>query len=128
MAQVLVEQQGHANRCGILSLQQGAAAAAGLRLVLHHIVNALNRQQLWTRTWMARLATLLAATAFAPLWWLKPRAVTGGRLRGVAGTAADPLTQAGQFSRQGGELGAERLDLQLLSQDLPCGVVITADL
>jgi hypothetical protein len=36
-------------------------------VVLHHILNSLNRQQLWAGSWMARLATPLAATAFTPL-------------------------------------------------------------
>jgi len=74
---------------------------------------------------MARLATTLAATAFTPLGWLKPGpSLEGGhrcaealRLGGVAGTAADPLAQAGQFGRQGGELDAQLLDLLPLSQN-----------
>jgi hypothetical protein len=66
---------------------------------------------------MARLATTLAATAFTPLWWFKTRAIARWRFRGVAGTAADPLPQAGQFGRQGGELNAQLLDFLLLNQD-----------
>lgn len=52
------------------------------------------------------------------------RAVTGGRLVGVARFAPDPLPQAGQFARQIGELRSqllmflpETLDLLLLGQD-----------
>jgi hypothetical protein len=30
----------------ILSLQQGSAAAAGLRVMLHHLIHPLDRQQL----------------------------------------------------------------------------------
>jgi hypothetical protein len=37
-----------AQRCRILSLQQGAATAAGIRVVLHHLIHPLNRQQLRT--------------------------------------------------------------------------------
>lgn len=66
---------------------------------------------------MPRLATALAATVFLSLGWLKPGAVAGGRFRGVAGAAADPLPQAGQLTRQGGELGAELLGFLLLGQD-----------
>jgi hypothetical protein len=61
-----------------------------------------------------RLATALTATAFTPLWRLKPRAIAGGRFGRVTGAAADPLPQAGQFGGQGGELSAELLDLLLL--------------
>ena len=112
-----------AQRRWILSLQQGAAAAAGVRVVLHHILNSLNRQQLWAGSWMARLATPLAATAFTPLGRLEPRAIARWRFRGVAGTAADPLPQAGQFGSQGGELNAQLIDFLLLSQDeRPCSV------
>jgi hypothetical protein len=101
----------------IRSLQQGAAAAAGVRVVLHHLLNSLNRQQLWAGSWMARLATPLAATAFTPLWRFKTLAIARGRFRGVAGTAADPLAQAGQFGRRGGELGAQLIVFLLLNQD-----------
>ena len=75
------------------------------------------RPQLETfnRHW-GRLTAALTATALAPLRWLKPRAVTGGRLGGVARAAADPLPQAGQFGRQGGELRTELL--VLLSESL----------
>ena len=57
----------------ILSLQQRAAAAAGLRVVLHYLVNALNRQQLRAGSWMARLAAAFAATALATLLRLVAR-------------------------------------------------------
>jgi hypothetical protein len=80
--------------CRILSPQQGAAAAAGVRVVLDYLVNALDRQQLGPSAGMALLPTPLAATAFAPLGRLKTRAVAGGRLGRVAGVSADPLAQA----------------------------------
>jgi hypothetical protein len=108
----------------ILSLQQGSAAAAGFRVVLHHLIHPLDRQQLRPRSRMVRLTAALAATVLAPLRRLKPRAVTGGRLGRVARAAADPLPQAGQFGRQGGELRtellvllSESLNLLLLSED-----------
>jgi len=106
-----------AQRRWIFSLQQHAAAAAGIRMVLHHFVNALHRQQLRASAGMARLAAPLAATAFATLGRLKPRAIAGGRFGGIAGAAADPLPQVGQFGSQSGELGTQLLDLLLLSQD-----------
>ena len=54
--------------------------AAGIGVLLHHLIHMLDRQQLRPRSWMARLAAVLAATALAPLWWLKPKPVTGGLL------------------------------------------------
>ena len=60
------------------------------------------------------MAAALAATALAPLRWLKPGPIAAGRLGGVVRGAADPLPQAGQFGGQGGELCAELLDLLLL--------------
>jgi hypothetical protein len=93
--------------CRILSPQQGAAAAAGIRVVLDYLVNALDLQQLRPSEGMALLPTTLAATALAAESWLKPRSVTGGRPGGVTPLTADPLAQAGQFRRQGGELLAE---------------------
>ena len=111
-------------RLWIIALQQGAAAAAGLRVVLHHLIHPLDRQQLRPRSWMARLSATLAATTFASLGWLKPRAITGRWFGGVTGAAADPLPQAGQFGGQGGELYSEllvllseNLDLLLLGQN-----------
>ena len=83
-----------APRIRILALEQGAATAAGIGVVLHHLIHRLDRQQPRSRPGMARLAAALAATALAPLRWLKPRAVTGGRLGGVARAAADLLPQA----------------------------------
>jgi hypothetical protein len=56
-----------AQRRWILSLQQGAAAAAGVRVVIHHLVNPFNRQQLRAGSWIAPLAAPPAATALAPL-------------------------------------------------------------
>ena len=98
----------------IISLEQGAAAAARRRVMLDDLINPLDRQQLRSGSWMTRLATALAATAFTPLWRLKSGSVAGGRFGGVTGAAADPLPQAGQFGGQGGELCAELLDLLLL--------------
>ena len=68
-----------AQRIWILSRKQRAATAAGIRMVFHHLIKPLNRQQLWPRPGMARLATACAATAFAAIRRLEPRAVTGGR-------------------------------------------------
>jgi hypothetical protein len=65
---------------------------------------------------MARLTAPLAATAFATLRRLAPRPIAGGQFGGIAGAAADPLPQAGQFGSYGGELGAQLLYL-LMSQD-----------
>ena len=108
----------------ILSLQQGSAAAAGLRVMLHYLIHPLDRQQLRPRSRMGWLTAALAATALAPLRWLKPMAVTKGRIGGVARAAADPLPHTGQFAGQGGELAAElivllfeSLNLLLLSED-----------
>jgi hypothetical protein len=86
-------------------------------MVLHHLIHSLDRQKLRPFAGMAWLTASLAAIAFAPLGWFKTRAVTGGRLGGVAGAAADPLPQVGQLGRQGGESAAQLLDLLLLSQD-----------
>ncbi len=99
---------------GILTLQQLAATAAYLWVVLHHLIHPLDRQELRATAGMARLATALATTTFAALWGLETRAISGGWFGGVARAAADLLPQAGQFRRQGGELGAELLDLLLL--------------
>jgi hypothetical protein len=49
----------------ILTLQQDAATAAGVGVVLDHLVNALDRQQFRPRARMALLPTPLGATAFA---------------------------------------------------------------
>ena len=94
-----------AQRTRILALQQGAAAAAGIRVVLNHHIHPLDWQQLRATAGMARLATALAATAFAALWGLKTRAISGGWFGGVARAATDPFPQLSQFRRQGGELG-----------------------
>jgi hypothetical protein len=92
---------------GILSLQQRAAAAAGIGVVLHHLIHPLDRQQLRPRSGMARLAAALAATSLAPFRRLKPGTIAGGRLGGVARAAADPLSQLGQLTGQGSELATE---------------------
>jgi hypothetical protein len=76
-------------------------------VMLHHIIYPLDRQQLRFGSGIARLATAHAATALAPLRRLEP--VAGGRLGGVTGAAADPLPQAGQLGRQGGELVSQLL-------------------
>ena len=80
-----------AQRIWILSGKQRAATATGIRVVVHHLINPLHRQQLWPRPEMARQATAIAAPAPALLRQLDPRAVTGGRFEGVGGVAADPL-------------------------------------
>ena len=98
----------------ILTLQQRAAAAAGIRVTLHHLTPPLDRQQLRPGSGMTRLAATLAATAMASLRWLQPRPIAGGWFRGVARAAADPLPQAGQLSDQGGELATQLMDLFLL--------------
>ena len=103
-----------AQRLWILSLQHGAATAASIRLVLHHLIHPLERQQLRPGSWMTRLTAPLAATAFTPLWRLKPRTNAGGRFGEVTGAAADLLPKAGQFGGQGGQLNAELLELLLL--------------
>jgi hypothetical protein len=41
----------------IISLEQGAAATARLRVMLDDLVNPLNRQQLRPGSWMARLCS-----------------------------------------------------------------------
>jgi hypothetical protein len=63
----------------------------GLRVVLHHLIQLRNRQQL--------------------------RANAGGWFGGVARAAADPPPQLGQGTRVGVELGAQLLELVLLSND-----------
>ena len=55
----------------IFSLQKLAAAAAGVRVVLHHLVNSLNRQQLWVGSWMARLPGAIKVSTFTLLGWLQ---------------------------------------------------------
>jgi hypothetical protein len=100
----------------VIALQMGAAAAAMLRMVLLDLIAALDRQQLRPRSGMALLTTSLAATGFAACGRLKTKAITGGRFGGVAGVAADPLTQARQFRRQGGELLPQLIVLLLLGQ------------
>ena len=79
---------------------------------------------------MTRLSATLAATALA-LRRLEPRPIAGGWFGGVAGTAADPLSQAGQLRCQSCELSPELivrlpeclnllplgLQLSLLNQD-----------
>jgi hypothetical protein len=110
----------------ILSLQQRATAAAGVRVVLDYLIHPLDRQQPRPSAGMALLPTALAATAFAALGRLVgeafraavARAVTGGRLGGVAGGSTDPLAQAGQFRRQGCELRAELFILKSQALDL----------
>jgi hypothetical protein len=101
----------------IISPQQRAAAAAGIRVVLHHLIHPLDRQQLRATAGVARLATTLAATALAPLRRLKPRPITGGRHGGIAGAAADPLLELSQFAGQGGELATQVFVLLQMGQD-----------
>ena len=91
-------------RSWILVLQQRTAAAAVLGGA-PPLRQRLYRQQLRASVGMARLNASLAATAFAKLGRLKPRAIAGGRFGGIAVAAADPLSQVGQFGSQSGELG-----------------------
>jgi len=91
----------------ILSIQQGAATAARLGVVVHHLIHPLDRQRLRPGSRVAWLAATLAATALAPLQRLETRPIAGGRFGGVARAATDPLPQAGQLGRQGGEFAAE---------------------
>ena len=77
---------------------------------------------------MALLAAPFAATASAAFGRLKTLAVTGGWFGRVARRSADPLAQAGEFRRQGGELRSElivllaqHLNLLLLMQDQRAG-------
>ncbi len=112
------------HRLWIISLEQSAAAAAGIGVVFHHLIHPLDRQQFRPTAGMARLTAALAATALAPLWRLKPKPVTGGWFGGVARAPVDPLPQLGQLARQGGELNAELIvllpecrNLLLLSDD-----------
>jgi hypothetical protein len=103
-----------AQRLGIIATERLTATPAVAGVMGDHLLALLRGEKSRARTGMALLATALAAIALAPLGWLKTRAVAGGRFGGVAGAAADPLSQAGQFSRQGGELDAELLNLLLL--------------
>jgi hypothetical protein len=69
-----------AQRIRIFSLKQRAAAAPGIGVVIDHRIHPFNRQQLRPGSGMARLAAALATTALAPLGWLKPGPIDGGRL------------------------------------------------
>ena len=64
----------------INTVQQLTAVAARIRVVIHHLFHPLDRQQLWSGSGMACLSAPLAATALAPLWRLKAKPATGGRL------------------------------------------------
>ena len=97
----------------INTVQQLTATAAGIGVVIHHLIHPLDRQQFRPTAGMARLTAALAATALAPLWRLKPKPITGGRFGGVAGAATDPLTQVCQLGGQAGELDAELARRQL---------------
>ena len=101
---------------GVVSMEKGAAATAGLRVMVDYIVSALQRQQLRSSAGMALLPTPLAAAALAALRWLEPWTITGGWSGGVARRSADPLAQIGKLRSQGVELLAELIVLQLLSQ------------
>ena len=75
-------------------------------LTLEHLA-AFHWQQLWPNSWMAWLATPLAATAFARDAHFAALAVAGGWFGRVTRIAAGALPQAGQLGSQGGELAAE---------------------
>jgi hypothetical protein len=66
---------------------------------------------------MPRLAIALATNAFPTLRRLKTCTIAGRWFEGIARCAANPHQQACQLCRYGGELGAERLDFLLMSQD-----------
>jgi hypothetical protein len=55
----------------ILSRKQRAATAAGIGVVVHHLIHPLDRQQLRPCAGMALLTAALSATALTPLRWLK---------------------------------------------------------
>jgi hypothetical protein len=59
----------------IFSSQQRAAAAAGIGVVLYHLIHPLDRQRLRPGSWMARLAAAFAATALAAFWRLETGAI-----------------------------------------------------
>jgi hypothetical protein len=69
-----------AQRRWIFSLQKHAAAAAGIGVVLHHLIHPLDWQRLRPGPRVVRLTAAFAATALAPHRWLKTRAVAGGCL------------------------------------------------
>lgn len=105
-----------AQRIWINTSQQLIATVAGIRVVIHHLIHPLNRQQFRPTGEMALLAAPLAATALAPHWRLIPPSPSlegchsyaeALRLGGVAGAPADPLPQVCQLGGQGGELAAQ---------------------
>ena len=61
----------------INTVQHLTATVAGIRVVIHHLIHSLDRQQYRPRSGMARLTAALAATALAPLRWLKAKPVAG---------------------------------------------------
>ena len=80
----------------INTLQQDAAAAAGIRVVIHYLIEPLYRQQFRPTARMALQAAPFAATSLAPLWRLKPKPVRMW-FGGVAGPKANPRSQLCQF-------------------------------
>ena len=56
----------------INTVQQLTAAAAGIKVVIHHFIHPLDRQQFRPTAGMALLSIPLAATALAPLWRINP--------------------------------------------------------
>lgn len=82
-----------AQRIRVITPQQRAAAAAGIRRVLDHLIDSFDRQQLRPRSRMPWLAAALEATALATLRRHESRAIAGGWLGGVTGAAADPIPQ-----------------------------------
>jgi hypothetical protein len=56
----------------MLARQQGAAAAAGIGVVFHHLIHPLDRQQLQPGSGMARLAATLGPLPLRRSGGLKP--------------------------------------------------------
>jgi hypothetical protein len=104
-------------RLWILTPQQGAAAAQGIPVVIHHRIHPLDRQHLRPIAGMTWLTPALATTAFALLLRLNPGPLLEGWFGGIGQSADDPLPQTRQLFRHGSELDMEPLDLLLLSEN-----------
>jgi len=105
-------------RLKVVSLPQGAAAAAGIRVVIHHLADTLDRQQFRLTAGMTLLAAPLGATAFAAFGRLK--SLRKNSLRGRAFPLAELIgsvslldfrvsaVQAARWSRFGPVLALPR--------------------